>query len=98
MKYLLSIMAATLGSPGDIGIPEQKLDASSLATFLSGIYYIAGIIAVITIIVAGISYVTANGDAGKVTKAKNAIIYSAVGLVLIITAFAITNFIMENMK
>lgn len=99
MKYvLLATIASKLGSPESLGIPNQQLGSSQLGTFLSGVYYIAGAVAVITMVIAGIMYVISVGDAGKVAKAKNAIIYSAVGLVLVITAFGITNFIMENVQ
>jgi len=53
---------------------------------------IAGSVAVIVIVVAGISYISANGDAEKIKKSKNAIIYSLVGLIVIIVGQALINF------
>ena len=38
-------------------------------------------------------YVTSTGDAGRVTKAKNLLTYAIVGLIIILSAFAITNFV-----
>jgi len=54
---------------------------------------IAGITAVILIIISGIQMITANGDAGKVAKARGVLIGSLVGLVIIILASAILTFI-----
>jgi hypothetical protein len=43
---------------------------------------LVGIAAVIMIIVAGFRYVTSGGDSGKVSGAKDAIIYAVVGLII----------------
>ena len=48
------------------------------------------------IIYAGIQYITANGDTAKTKKATNTIIFSIVGLVIIIAAFTITNFVITS--
>lgn len=48
----------------------------------------------ITIVIGGILYTTSAGDSGKVTKAKNMITYSIVGLVVVLAAFAITNLLL----
>ena len=47
----------------------------------------------IVMIVAGISYATSGGDSGKVTKAKNTIVYAVIGLVVVIIAFSLTTWI-----
>jgi len=57
---------------------------------------IAGSVAVIVIVVAGISYISANGDAEKIKKSKNAIIYSLVGLIVIIVGQALINFVISK--
>lgn len=91
----LRSVAHSLGALLDanqLNIP--KTNAGSTFTGLLGItYWIAGVIAVIVIIVAGFMYVTSGGDAAKVVKAKNAILYAVVGLIVIILAFVITGFI-----
>jgi hypothetical protein len=50
-------------------------------------------VAVIMLIIGGLNYITASGDPGKMTKAKNTILYAGVGLVIVIAASAITNFV-----
>lgn len=57
---------------------------------------IAGIIAVIMIIIGGIRYATSNGDSNSVTAAKNTIMYAVVGLVIAIFAYAIVNFVLTQ--
>ena len=65
-------------------------------SIISVILYIIGIVAVIMIIFGGFQYITSSGDAAKVTKAKNTILYGIVGLVIAILAFAIVNFVISG--
>ena len=48
------------------------------------------------ITVVGVLPFLSNGDAAKLTKAKNTIIYSVIGLVVALLAFAIVNFVLAN--
>lgn len=57
--------------------------------------YIIGALAGIMLIYGGILYATSTGDSGRVSKAKNTIMYSIVGLVLAVLAFAIVNWIVD---
>ncbi|MNQ27269.1 hypothetical protein D3C85_405240 [compost metagenome] len=75
-----------------LNIPTISGDAG-IAGILSIVYFVAGIIAVIVIIIAGYTYTTSSGDAGAVKKAKNMILYSVVGIVVIAMAFIITQFV-----
>jgi len=96
MNDLLIRLAVATGndptSTETINIPTT--DASELlANGLNLVYFLAGTVAVIVIIIAGIMYVSSSGDAGRVTKAKNLLTYSIVGLVIILIAFVVTNFV-----
>jgi len=51
--------------------------------------YAVSIIAVLTLIYAGISYMTAGGDTEKAEKAKKMIIGSIIGILIIISAYTI---------
>ncbi len=71
-------------------------DADTLIkTLINVLLFIVGVLAVIMIIWAGISYVTSAGDTAKLTRAKNTLIYSIVGLVLAFIAFAIVNWVLR---
>ena len=59
-------------------------------------YFWAGAIAVIIIIVAGFMYTTAGSNSQQITRAKNAIMGSVIGLVVILVAFGITNIIVKT--
>lgn len=55
---------------------------------------IVGIIAVIMIIIGGFKYITSGGDAGKVTSAKNTILYAVIGIVIVALAQFIVKFVL----
>jgi hypothetical protein len=50
------------------------------------IAYLTGAVAVIMIIYAGFQFITSDGNADKVSKARQTILYAAVGLVVIMVA------------
>ena len=57
---------------------------------------VMGVIAVIMIIYGGVTMVLSLGNAEKVRKAKNIMIYSAIGLLVVLISFAIVNFVLDN--
>lgn len=61
------------------------------------ISFLVGLVAVLMIVIAGFRFVTSNGDAGTVSSAKNTIIYAVIGLIITIMAYAIVNFILDNL-
>ena len=64
-------------------------------SILNTVLATVGVISVVMIIVSGIMITTSAGDPGKVKKAKSAIVYSLVGLVISLLAFAIVNFVLS---
>lgn len=94
---LITFAAARLDTSKVNGV--SKASASDvLAGVLNGVYFAAGAIAVIVIILAGYTFTTSVYDHAKVAQAKNAILYSVVGLVVVIVAFFITQFVMAGFK
>ena len=74
-----------LGQAGDL--------ETTVKNVINIILYVIGIVAVVMMIFGGFQYITSAGDAAKVTKAKNTILYGVVGLVIAILAYAIVNFV-----
>ena len=66
---------------------------NTLQNLVSVIIGILGAIALITLIFGAIQYMTAYGDSSKIKKGRDMLIYSIVGLVICILAFAIVNFV-----
>lgn len=63
-----------------------------IQNILDGIILVLGTVAVVIIIVGGVQYMTSSGDAAKLQRAKNTILYACIGLVICVLAFAIVNF------
>ena len=94
MKQLL-IVALDKISPSEIGLSNPATDANAtLSSILTLVYTWAGIVCVLTIVIAGIFYATSSANAANIKRAKDAIVYAIVGLVVIIMAFAITQFVL----
>ena len=73
--------------------PPQQIAALIIQAVLTFL----GIIFVALIIYGGFLYMTAMGESEKVKKGKNVIIYSVIGLIIILAAYAITNFVVANL-
>ena len=56
---------------------------------------VGGIIAFIFLIIGGYQYLTAGGDPKKAQKAKNTLTYAIIGLVLLLLAWLILEFIAD---
>mgnify|MGYP006919896882 CR=1 FL=1 len=67
-----------------------------IQTGINILLYIIGVISVIMIIIGGLRYATSGGNASTVTSAKNTILYAVIGLVIAIFAYAIINFVLNN--
>ncbi len=90
----LTHLAAGLLTPSEIGMEGHATDGNALLTNVLDIVYLwAGIICVLIIIIAGYIYVTSNGNATNIKRGKDAIMGAVIGLIVIIFAFTITQFV-----
>jgi len=55
-----------------------------------------GSIAVVLVVIAGFKWMTAGGNEDKIAESKKLMTAAAVGLVIILLAFAITNFVINS--
>jgi hypothetical protein len=69
---------------------------SMIKTVINTLLYILGIIAVVMIVIGGIRYTTSNGNSSSIKEAKDTILYSVVGLVVALLAFAIVNYVVKQ--
>ncbi len=65
-------------------------------TITNVLLFIIGAISVIMLILGGIRYTISQGDSTAVTSAKNTILYSIIGIVVAILAFAAVNFVIGS--
>jgi hypothetical protein len=74
------------------GVTVNKM----VKTVISLLSFVIGVVAVIMIIIGGFKYITSAGDAGKVTSAKNTILYAVIGLVVVALAQVIVRFVLQK--
>jgi len=83
---------------GLLGIGVSSSEGLAFEDVLNGalniFYTISGAIAVIMIIISGMTMVTSGDKSDSVAKARNSILFSAIGIAVIISAKAITWFIL----
>ncbi len=75
----------------------QDLAGDVFKNVVNILLFIIGAVSVIMLIYGGIRYTTSGGNANSVTAAKNTIMYSIIGLVIAILAFAVVNFVVKQM-
>lgn len=76
------------GQPTACGLPTVSANGSQLQTALGIVFGIIGAIAVLIIVIAGLRLVLAQGNPQETAKARNTIIYAAIGLIISIAAEA----------
>lgn len=88
-------MGADSGSIGDaFGAGSQPKDIRVVtARLIKAFLGVMAIIMIIIIVFAGYKYMTAGGNQEKTSEAMKSIMHAAIGLLIIVSAFAITVFI-----
>ena len=82
------------------GYPSGQGEATlndSIVKIINTALSFLGIIFLILIIYAGFTWMTAGGDSAAVGKAQKMIIAATVGLIIVISAYAISKFILEKL-
>lgn len=91
---LLWIAASDKIDPNSIGLDPVRNANNAIEGLLNAVYAGAGMLCVVIIVIAGHLYTTSSGDSANLKRAKEAIFGSLTGLVVIIMAFVITQFIL----
>lgn len=78
----------------DAGIDSQTELPELIGQIINIILGFLGIVLLLLILYAGFLWMTAGGDEGKVKTARQIIANSIIGLIIIVAAFAISNFVL----
>lgn len=93
------ITRTKINTLADCNIPEDA-DNRDLMSVLNIVINVivgaVGIVAVMMMVIGGITMATSQGDTSKVSKGKNTLIYGIAGLIVAILAFAIVNFVLKG--
>jgi hypothetical protein len=79
-------------------LPTTPANSDTIATISNIVFSLIGAIAVLMIILAGFKYITSTGKPEELAKAKDTIIYAAVGIVVCISAVTIVSFVAGFIK
>lgn len=90
-----TLLARSEGVFDGLNIPRIGTDGTIEAA-VSFFFVIAGIISVIMIIIGGYWYILSAGEPQKIKKAKDTILYAAIGLVISMMAWSIINFVIDR--
>lgn len=109
ISLLISFLLLTPALPafaqgiGEIAAPTGTVPAN--VGLINGIQMIANVflvlvavVALIVLLLAGVRYITAQGEEDQVRQAKNTIIYTGVGLLVIGLSAAAVNFVLNSLK
>ena len=69
---------------------------SNVAMLINVFASVMGFLAVGMIIYGGFMLLTAQGDPARIKRGKDVVLYSVIGLILVMLAYAIVNFVMTN--
>lgn len=96
MKEILKTLAA---KELDEAIERIKTANKPLnvTDILNWVYGIAGLVAVGFVVYGAISYTTSQGEPGKIKQASQAITYALIGLVIVVMAAVLTNFVLSSL-
>lgn len=83
-------------SGGKCSVPNQPDIEDVIARVIQVMSAIAGVAAVIMIIISGFRFVTANGDSNTVAAARRTLIYALVGVVVVAISQTIVWFILRK--
>jgi type IV secretion system pilin len=70
----------------------------TITTIINLLSAIVGVVAVIMIIVAGLQFITSNGNPQNVAKARSSLIYALVGVVIVVLAETIVHFVINQVQ
>lgn len=79
-------------------IPKVPADQGQINNIVGGVLMLAGVVCVVFIIIGAIQYITSQGDAANIKKAKDSIFYAAFGLIFVGTAFLIVQVVIGVFK
>lgn len=97
MKWLLYYLAADpLIKADEIGFTGPRNADNTITGILNAVYFWMAVTAIGFIIYGGYLYITSSGEPGKIKKAKDVLLYATVGIVIVLVAFVVTQFVING--
>jgi hypothetical protein len=87
-------ISGQIGEAGQVAPTEIN---PAVGTALNAVFGLIGIVAVVMVIIGGVSIATSQGDPSKIKKGRLTITYGLIGMVVALLAFAIVNLVLTNL-
>ena len=96
IEYLAKVSDQISTASSETGSPSNI--EGGVGAILSAALGLIAIVAVIVVIIGGISIATSQGDPGKIKKGRTSIIYGLIGMAVALLAFAIVQIVLTNLS
>ncbi len=97
MNIIYYIAAEAAPSDYSTNLPHAGAGHNQLQQILQIVFGVLAAVAVLMIVIAGLRFVTADGNPQEVSKAKGTIVYALVGLLIAISAEAIITLTLSHL-
>lgn len=77
-------------------LPNIQANDHAVNNMLTTVFEIVGAIAFLVLVISGLRYVLSGGDPGKMAQAKKSILYALIGLVVVLSAYAIVTLVVKG--
>lgn len=102
LQLLFVVLFVTVGLPLIVSHPALAADIAGvketqdfIRTVIGVIAGFAGLVAAGFFVVGGFIYITSSGNPERLDRAKHTLLYSAIGLAIVIAAFVISNIVVS---
>lgn len=85
------------GSGCDTTLPTVAAGSDTFQTILQLFFGVFGAVAVLIFVWAGFKFIISAGDPQAISKARNMMIYAAVGIAVVLTAEIIVTYVLGNL-
>ncbi|MDB5164945.1 MAG: rane protein of unknown function [Candidatus Saccharibacteria bacterium] len=77
-------------------LPQAHANSTAIHDVLQIVFGVLGALAVLMIVIAGLRFITAQGNPQETAKARSTIVYAIVGLLVALMAEAIVSFVLGS--
>ena len=89
----IAFVTVLLNTDAALAIDGAAQTESFIKSIVKTLVSLAGAVAVVFIVIGGYHYISSSGNPEKLDKAKRTLLYSGLGLVIVLAAYSIVNFV-----
>lgn len=90
---IIGTVTALFNADAALAVDGAAQTESFIKNIVKTLVGIAGAVAVVFMVIGGFHYITSSGNPEKLDKAKSTLLYSGIGLVIVLAAYTIVDFV-----